>query len=88
MKRSLNAVMAYEEADTPERAREGWDHLACTLSNRYGRGLRLWNFHALQIPEIRKGAAAEAARADMIVIVTCGAGAGGGAAQVQLATGC
>ena len=34
----------------------------------------MWNFDALQIPEIRKGAAAEAARADMIVIVTCGAG--------------
>jgi len=74
MKRTLNVVMAYEEATTPERAKEAWDHFVCTLKGHYGPGLRLWKFDLLRTPELRDAAATEAARADMILIATRGAG--------------
>ena len=74
VKRTLSAVMAYEDASTPERAQEAWDHLVCTLKGHYGAGLRLWKFDVLRTPELRDVATAEAARADMILIATRGAG--------------
>jgi hypothetical protein len=74
VKRTLSAVMAYEDASTHERAQEAWDHLVCTLKGHYGPGLRLWKFDVLRTPELRDVATADAARADMILIATRGAG--------------
>ena len=74
MKRALNAVMAYEETSTAERAKDTWDHLMCTLKGHYGPGLRLWKFDLLRIPELRGDAARDAAGADMVLIATRGAG--------------
>jgi hypothetical protein len=74
MKRTLNAVMAYEETSTPERAKEAWSHLVCTLKGRYGPELPLWKFDVLRTPELRDVAATDAARADMILIATRGGG--------------
>jgi hypothetical protein len=74
MKQTLNAVMAYEETSTAERAKEMCDHLACTLKGHYGSGLRLWKFDLLRIPELRDVAATDAAGADMILIATHGDG--------------
>jgi hypothetical protein len=74
MRRALNAVMAYEEISTRERAKEASEQLVCTLKGHYGPGLRLWKFDALRIPEQRDVASADAARADMVLIATRGAG--------------
>jgi hypothetical protein len=74
LKRSLRAVMAYESASTPERASQAWDYLVCTLTSRYGSRVGLWQFERLRNPDIRGIAAADAARADMILIATRGAG--------------
>ena len=75
MKRTFNAVMAYEDANTAERAKEAWDHLVSTsLRGSYDPGLRLWKFEVLRTPEMRDVAVKDAAQADMILIATRGAG--------------
>jgi len=74
MKRALNAVMAYEETSTAERAKETGDHLMRTLKGHYSLGLQLWKFDVLRNPELRDVAATDAAQADMILIATRGAG--------------
>ena len=74
MKRTFNAVMAYEDASTVERAQKAWDHLVCTLPGHSEPGLRSWKFDFLRIREMRAVAVRDAARADMILIATRGAG--------------
>lgn len=74
MKRTLIAVMAYEDARTAERGKEPWDHLMCALRGHYWSWVALWEFALLRTPELRVVAAADAARADLILITTRGAG--------------
>lgn len=75
MNRTFNAVMAYEDAITANRAKEAWDSLVCTsLQGRDDPGVRLWKFDVLRAPEMRAVASKDAARADMILIATRGAG--------------
>jgi hypothetical protein len=75
MNRTFNAVMAYEDAITAERAKEAWDSLVCTsFQGRHDPGLRLWKFDGLRAPEMRDVASKHAAQADMILIATRGAG--------------
>jgi hypothetical protein len=74
MKRTFNAVMAYEDSQQAERVKKAWGHLVCTLQGHSEPWLRLWKFDFLRIREMRAVAARDAARADIILIATRGAG--------------
>ena len=74
MKRTFNAVMAYEDARLAERAQKAWEHLMSTLQGDHCSGLRLWQFDLLRTAEMRGAAARDAAQADMILIATRGTG--------------
>ena len=74
MEQILNAVMAYQDFSTGERAREVWAHLTPVLKCHYRPTLRMWNFEVLRISDLRNVASTDAAGADMILIATRGAG--------------
>ena len=70
----LYGVMVYEDASLAKLAKEGWDHMVQALDTTYDFELRLWKFDVLRIPEWRNAAVNDAARAQMVFVVTHGTG--------------
>src|SRR5215204_3127337 len=70
----LYGVMVYEHASLAKLAKERWDHMVEALHKIYEFELRLWKFDVLRIPEWRAAAVNDAAKAQMVFVVTKGAG--------------
>ncbi len=70
----LHGVMVYEDASLAKLAKEGWDHMVQALDTTFDFELRLWKFDVLRIPEFRNAAVNDAARAQLVFVVTHGAG--------------
>jgi hypothetical protein len=65
---SLNVFIAYQDLASGKRAKETCDLMSANLGPDWQIETQLASFKALSIPKLRRAAAAEAAKADVVVI--------------------
>ena len=71
---AFSVVIAYEDHETGQHARNVCDLLVETLGRECKFTSQMWRFDVLRIPECRETAAKGAAKADLIVISSHGVG--------------
>ncbi len=71
---TFSVVIAYEDHETGQHARNVCDLLVETLGRECKFTSQMWRFDVLRIPECRETAAKGAAKADLIVICSHGVG--------------
>jgi hypothetical protein len=70
---AFNVVIAYEDFETGKRAKETCDFIVEHLGRDCRFANQMWNFHVLNIPQVRQAAVQDALQADLIVLASHGA---------------
>jgi hypothetical protein len=68
----FNVVIAYEDFNAGKQAKAAYDFLVANLTHEWSISRQMWKFEVLGIPELRNMAAKEAARANLIIVSSCG----------------